>query len=511
MNTNKKFKLATMLFAILTVSVFGQAIDWSATNITITTETQLRELAIRVSNMGQSFNGQTITLANDIDISSAAWNLPIGVWENDNQNHHFRGTFDGNGKSIIGLHTANNNTGNFQGLFGVLRGTIKNLILAEVRIRGGSDVGGLVGRNHGGTIENTSLFGLSTDGIIEGVIDISGSGNSVGGLVGRNQNGRIINSRVIATVQGRQDVGGLVGWNVGGVIERSYFAWQVSGHSESPEANSHVGGLVGRNSGVSALINNSYFTGEIIGFRSTAGIGGLVGRNESNATIQNSYSVSHLNLSGVRQIEGMLVGQNAVNSSVLNSYASGRISIRVGVWTNLPVIPLIGTNSGAVLSSATKTEEEMRQQSTFVDWDFENIWEMKDSWVNDGFPSLRIPHDCSLRPCNDINCNICNPSSIRPRETETRQYGIILEENPVSDSAVIFVRTPESATITLRILDNLGNTVFETNGINTDTFTWNLRNQAGRLVTSGTYLILVEARGQSGRFFLYSSRVGVNR
>jgi hypothetical protein len=103
-----------------------------------------------------------------------------------------------------------------------------------------------------------------------------------------------------------------------------------------------------------------------------------------------------------------------------------------------------------------------------------------------------------------------NLTSIRDREKDSK-HGIILENAIVSDIAKISIKTPESAQINLVIYDNLGNVVFETNGRNTDAFTWNLTNTAGRFVANGTYLALVEARGVSGRVYTYSSRIGVSR
>ncbi|MCL2846025.1 MAG: hypothetical protein FWE23_11365, partial [Chitinivibrionia bacterium] len=40
---------------------------------------------------------------------------------------------------------------------------------------------------------------------------------------------------------------------------------------------------------------------------------------------------------------------------------------------------------------------------------------------------------------------------------------------------------------------------------------WNLQNQSGRFVANGTYLVIVEATGISGRRFTYSARIGINR
>jgi hypothetical protein len=40
---------------------------------------------------------------------------------------------------------------------------------------------------------------------------------------------------------------------------------------------------------------------------------------------------------------------------------------------------------------------------------------------------------------------------------------------------------------------------------------WDLTNANGRFVANGTYLVIVEATGISGRRYLYSSRIGVSR
>ena len=108
----------------------------------------------------------------------------------------------------------------------------------------------------------------------------------------------------------------------------------------------------------------------------------------------------------------------------------------------------------------------------------------------------------------------------RLTNTDTR-YGILLESAVVSDFARISVRTPEPAVLTVRILDNLGNTVFEDVSVGannyssvqerTATIVWDLTNRSGRFVANSTYLIIVEAKGVSGRTHRYSSRIGVNR
>jgi len=104
----------------------------------------------------------------------------------------------------------------------------------------------------------------------------------------------------------------------------------------------------------------------------------------------------------------------------------------------------------------------------------------------------------------------CWATSIRDRNTDTR-YGILLSPAVAAEKAVISVVTPEAAAVNITIIDNLANVLFEVSGRNTETFTWNLTNTAGRFVGSGTYLVIVEATGVSGKRYSYSARLGVER
>ena len=82
----------------------------------------------------------------------------------------------------------------------------------------------------------------------------------------------------------------------------------------------------------------------------------------------------------------------------------------------------------------------------------------------------------------------------------------------VSQEAKIKVITPEQAQINLAVYDNLGNVVFEKSGVKNDKeILWNLTNAAGRNVANGSYLIIAEAKGVSGKVYRYSAKVGVKR
>jgi hypothetical protein len=121
---------------------------------------------------------------------------------------------------------------------------------------------------------------------------------------------------------------------------------------------------------------------------------GLFGYISSSSEIKN-LGMLDMNVTGGNSTGG-LVGSN--NGSVSNSYATGSVSGsgNVGglVWSN---------SSGSVRKSyydrntsgqsdsdkgIPKTTDEMKQQATFVNWDFGTIWQI-DEGVS--YPTLRIP------------------------------------------------------------------------------------------------------------------------
>ena len=97
-------------------------------------------------------------------------------------------------------------------------------------------------------------------------------------------------------------------------------------------------------------------------------------------------------------------------------------------------------------------------------------------------------------------------TGIRERKKAGSKYGILLEKSVVSEAVKIEVKTPETAKVEkVVVYDNLGNVVFE------DGATWDLKNKAGRNVANGTYLVVAEAKGVSGRVYRYKTKLGVKR
>jgi len=235
----------------------------------ISTPEQLAYLAQRV-NAGTLSNAH-ISITADIDLAGKEW-TPIGT-----RQHPFSGTVDGGDSAIFNLTISSPQSR--QGLFGVVdnRGSLANLTLVGVNIRGRDFVGGLAGVINGG-IRNSSVIGtvegrhfvggLSGYGFFHGVSLNAYLGNVtgeiyVGGLVGRHtldEGDRflafahatapahvdLIFNNVIAAVSGRRFVGGLIGHSGRHTLIRScFFAGIVRGETFS----AGISGFLPRNAG----------------------------------------------------------------------------------------------------------------------------------------------------------------------------------------------------------------------------------------------------------------------
>lgn len=282
--------------------------------------------------------------------STAGWE-PIGVKEDWNRVAPFSGSYDGKGFTITGLFI-NRPDEQAVGLFGSVEdASIKNVSLEQVNVRGRIQVGGLVGSNRAGEISGSSVQG-----------DVHGEWSWTGGLVGSNY-GTIINSNAAGNVSSPGDfIGGLAGFNhQPGVITNSYSLATVNGKGVD---NATAGGLVGVNHGE---IKDSYATGNV----STKGtVGGLIGTIGTHGSLVHCYATGRV--TGDRpQFTGGLVGYNLgqEHANVINSY-----------WNTDT------TNQSESAGGEGKSDASMKQQATFVDWDFVNVWQIDEGL---GYPYLR--------------------------------------------------------------------------------------------------------------------------
>ena len=216
-----------------------------------TTAEQLAGLAQLVNDKtaSVSFEGKTIYLDNDLDLSGSQW-TPIG--DGSNHERFFAGTFDGQHHKIMNLY--HHYTGDElvrNGLFGVVSdgGTLKNLLVidADIASNDGSLLAGILADwVNGGTVEN-----CYTSGKIE---------NNVGDKM------------------------------VGGLIGQCTWSTQVKGcgsdaavvsTEDSFEHADTVGGLIGQweNSADSSSITDCWFGGSVSCENIYSAVGGILGAN----------------------------------------------------------------------------------------------------------------------------------------------------------------------------------------------------------------------------------------
>ncbi len=165
----------------------------------------LKALAAAV-NGGDNKSGKTVVLTTDLDLENEAW-TPI---------EGFSGNFEGGNHTISNLKVATEKSAN-AGLFGLLKGTVKDLTLKNVNISGQKATGALAGYGDNAVIENCHVISgtiISTPHLLDsGKYD---DGNNVGGIIGLAQNSyktAVINNCSVkdVTITAYRDLGGIVG------------------------------------------------------------------------------------------------------------------------------------------------------------------------------------------------------------------------------------------------------------------------------------------------------------
>ncbi|MFS0726784.1 S-layer homology domain-containing protein [Paenibacillus sp. 1P07SE] len=326
-------------------------------------------------------------LDNDIDLGSDNW-IPIGKCTNEwageglcDGDESFSGIFDGQGYVIRNM-TIDGYGHPYIGLFRATtsEGEIRNVGVTEIHIQINSNpsyIGGLVGRNYG-QIENVSTTGSiigNTDGYIGGIYS--------GGIAGQND----------------------------GEIRSSYSSVDVRGRS-------YIGGLVGLNTG---SVSNAYATGDIIA-NHISGLhfaGGLIGEHRSG-NVSTAYAVG--NVSPVAYYTGALFGEvpnnlgAVIDASYWNTESTGH---NAGIG---------GNYSGPDMEG--KTDGEMRQKSTFTDWDFEQAWAVLHTEEADMYAYPRLIGDFHANRLTRLEVNSESAASwdvaFEPAE---RSYNVVFDRN----------------------------------------------------------------------------------
>ena len=317
-------------------------------------------------NSGRTFEGRTVCLMNDLDLSGVCgenignW-TPIGRLINEEE-MPFKGKFNGNKHTVSKLYI--NNSESTQGLFAYIQNAqISGIIIDNATVIGNDMIGGIIAISDGSTI--------ISDCHVKGNSDIQATGSNqtgtyVGGILSCG-NANINNCSNEATITAVTSVyaGGIAGV-CSGTIDSCYNNGTIDGKSSA--------GIVGCDGGV-LLVNNCYNTGNVLG---ASNIGGIVGYSMNltgySVSITNCYNIGKINTTasydgaiiGNDKYKVVLISNNYWTSSSETSYGRGYKS----------------SNSGA-----EKVDESTLKGYASVLGD--EFWTTDTKNINNGYPILK--------------------------------------------------------------------------------------------------------------------------
>ena len=328
-------------------------------------------------------------LLNDITLSGGWTPIP-----------EFRATLEGDGYMISGLSISRANDEQPVGMFAYNSGTIKNLGLEGVNVRGDSQVGALSGRN-GGTITGT---------------------------------------RVTGSVYGNAHIGGLVGFN-SGTVERSYSEAAVTGvdsqDSSGPLWAVRTAGLVGLNRGT---VQNTYATGAV---RGSGHVSGLVGWNDGSGRIINSYAAGSVTSTQGFPTTGGLVGWQT--ATVTGSYWDTEA-------TNQKDGAGQGGEDGMTGLSTAELQKPTGATGIYNDWggtyeveedDTTRIFYIWDFGTDREYPCLRgVSPGCEVlekttSPGRAASVTVSAADPVAVSEGGSATYTVVLDAEPTGNSVVV--------------------------------------------------------------------------
>jgi len=322
-------------------------------------------------------------LSADIDASATSgWDGGDGFEPIGNDSTPFEGKFDGCGHTISNL-TINRDSEDYVGLFGAIRSdAILNWVtLSEVSIVGDNYVGGIVGNvgnascNYirvNGTITSTGssngraggfsgkIAGTVTMSDCHTEVNINGV-DRVGGFAG------VITSNDLTleycsssgNVSGEGGIGGFAGISLtSGIVKKCFANSDIVASSTNPV---YAGGFFGYCSD-SIDLDDCYSLGDVTVASSSTGkyVGGFIARiTTAGATIDNCHCFGQVIATATSNVGGF-IGDSA-SSNITSCY-----------WNQTPYGVDYGDYDNSI--GTPKTDEEMKEESTFVDWDFSSIW-----------------------------------------------------------------------------------------------------------------------------------------
>lgn len=239
----------------------------------------------------------------------------VGTWQPIETT--FKGTFDGNFKTISNISMSINSSNDNYGLFKSIQdATFNNLYISNFNVTSG---------NNSSNVVIGGISGYATSAYIEGCQVLSGSvaynynnyASYVGGLVGFSTFTQYVDCIVGSTsnpglsLYGYGTIGGIAGHTMGGsfsnCINRAHLFYYWNGSN-----NMYTGGIVGRATS-STTINNCYnygsinFAGEQSDSKNLAPyMGQIVGYKASSVSVTNCSYLGPCYYSNLRKVGGFL-------------------------------------------------------------------------------------------------------------------------------------------------------------------------------------------------------------
>lgn len=410
------FTMLCIVFGVFgTFTVFAQD---SAADITeISTLAELEAFRDDV-NSGNTYEGQTVKLTADIDMSEKygegkeSW-TPIGITDRENDIYTlFTGTFDGANHAIIGLYI--NTDEDFVALFGTMEGTLKNL-----NVKGSVSTTSMDGQAAGITSSNNgSIINCTFDGTVE-------CPHYVAVGISADNGGVIENCKVSGKIIGEHNVAGISGYSGGEFIncinEAEIIGWAPVGGIASSGAGIKITNCINKGSVTGRTFRDTYTNWqgeEITTVIGSFSIGGIVGETDTTSTIENCYNTGAISgNSDVGGIIGVAGDSPEEPLQVKNCYNIGNITStmendgehNLGAiignreyedWeTDTKIITSEAVNCYYLVGTADKgcggnaddtatalTTEQFADETNFTDWDFDTVWKMDETL---GRPVLR--------------------------------------------------------------------------------------------------------------------------
>lgn len=350
-----------------------------------------------VVQTGEYFDGMFFAMANDVDFTGSNFKgVATGMLTTVSTNPRFAGTLDGRGFRIKNLKIIEPEL-NHIGLFGELRGHVKNLIMDETCQ--------FLGYDYVGSIAGEMKYSLDCSMIgCENYSSVTGVDAYVGGLAGQTAAGHIIqNCYNAGTVTGANcKVGGLVGYLFRSKMMTSQNAGLVQIKNDYPNNDpilAQAGGLAGYACGIT--VENCLNSGTIDGAIGTK-IGGLFGEIYNGLDFD-TYITNCVNI-------GSVMSYNQGETGGITAYNTCTVAHVTNCYYDASRMYVGGWNGGRFDGINAATTQDLISGSTSKIALPTRIWSIKEGY----YPSLKV-----FEPKSEAD----------PKNEDWRQCYVLFAEN----------------------------------------------------------------------------------